>query len=171
MARTAEAANWSPYEDKLMYDIITAFENHIPMSERYERVSEYFDAMNLTAREPNAIRQRWNKIKDLDFSEDVPVTTGVQQELDFDDFLQDLPVQVIHNHPEVSFIYPEREEAADEFDLAIQSIQNFRMQQLDLISENHDLKNKLADANIEINRLKEELATFQKVKALLSVSS
>lgn len=170
MARTAEAANWSPYEDSLLHAIITSYEEHHPMSERYERVSEYFNEMNLTPREPNAIRQRWNKIKDQDFSEEVPVTTGIQQELNFDDFLQDLPVQVITTQPEVSFIYPEREEAADELDSAIQSIQNFRMQQLDLISENLDLKNKLADANIEINRLKEELATFQKVKALLSVS-
>lgn len=170
MARTAEAANWSPYEDKLMYDIITTFENNVPMSERYERVSEYFHAMNLTAREPNAIRQRWNKIKDHDIPEEVPITTGVQQELNFDDFLQDLPVQVINHNAEVSFINEEGKEIVDEFEAAIQSIQTIRNQQIDLVTENLDLKNKLADANIEINRLKDELATFQKVKALLSVS-
>jgi hypothetical protein len=91
--RTAEAANWKPHEDKLLYSLISdAISKGKTPGEAYQHASDFFDHMpTFTNREPNACRQRWGKIKNneslkesITIDPDVPVTTGVQQEINFE---------------------------------------------------------------------------------------
>lgn len=204
MTRTAEASNWKLIEDKTLYSIITkARAQGKSPGEAYQEASDFFAQMpDFPHREPNAIRQRWGKIKgeatlkELDLcilDPEVPVTTGIQQEINFEsgvlmdieNLKEDYPVQ----EEKVSPLTPVQEKIEVQYDNKKPEVNNGFEQLrrfIDTLEQSHfnleeqnqeqkekilELQSNLGDANLEIESLKRELSTFQQVKALLSAGA
>lgn len=190
--RTAEAANWKRHEDKLLYSLVSsALDDGKTPGEAYQFASEYFEHMpTLTNREPNAIRQRWGKIKNDEslkeedavvlLDPEVPVTTGFQQEMDFESgFLIDGQFRPErYEVQEERLFVPEipRSEPAlvkpshihDAVKQLTDFIEKLETSHMELEKENNDLKWEIAKLHQHVDELKKELETFHQVKAIMS---
>jgi hypothetical protein len=186
MSRTPNASIWARHEDEVLFTLIyNAKKMGLPIYECYRRASECFQEMdNCTDREPNACRQRWSKIKNdysllqkIDFNVDdfIPVTTGVQEEFNFENPISfnssrstetEEPVES-KQQEEVNTI----ESSTNLFRELESILSRVEVKNLTLEAENANLKEELSSANNIIHQYEKELATFRQIRSLMQVGA